>query len=120
MAEKAGEAREAAGEAYDEAKVQGRRFANEAEREGRELGGKAKREAQEAVRRAFPSTYSFLVHVHRKTDAPLDSQADKAKKEAKKLEKEGREFAREYPIAATGIVGLGASPSSALPSKLPD
>jgi len=36
-------------------------------------------------------------------------QAEKAKKEAKRLEKEGREFAREYPIAATGIIGLSAS-----------
>ena len=38
------------------------------------------------------------------------SQAKKLQRKASELEREGRDLAKRYPYAASGIVGIGESP----------
>ncbi|SGZ32594.1 BQ5605_C040g11893 [Microbotryum silenes-dioicae] len=73
--------------------------ADKVEKKGKELYGTAEKKTKEVAAEAEQKG--------KEMKAKADKEAKELAKKAKKLDKEGRQLARKYPIATSGILGLG-------------
>jgi hypothetical protein len=122
-------------EVVSEAEKEGKKLAAEAKQEGKKLAGEAKEkfaEGKEYVEEKYAEgkkdakAFAAKAEKEIKKDVrslpftssasslmliPLLWQAKKLQRKASEVEKEGRALAKQYPYAATGIVGFGSFPS---------
>ncbi|SDA03086.1 BZ3501_MvSof-1269-A2-R1_Chr11g02874 [Microbotryum saponariae] len=88
------------GEEYlDKAEKKTSEYADKAEKKGKELYGTAEKKTKEVAAEAEQKG--------KEMKGKADKEAKELAKKAKQLDKEGRELARKYPIATSGILGLG-------------
>ncbi|BGP59223.1 hypothetical protein NBRC10512v2_000515 [Rhodotorula toruloides] len=97
-------------ELYDEAKSKGKKLEKEAE----DKLEKGKKEAGKAWEQGKKEAKEFAGKVEREGK----KDAEKLKRKASEVEREGRALAKKYPYAATGLVGLTNALLIAIPGYL--
>ncbi|GAA6050688.1 hypothetical protein JCM3770_000893 [Rhodotorula araucariae] len=93
----------------DKAKAKGEELVDKAERKGDKLVGEAKHKGKELEKEAkakYEEGKKDVKEFADKVEREGKKEAKKIQKKASEVEREGRALAKQYPLAATGIVGL--------------
>ncbi|BGP41475.1 hypothetical protein JCM10450v2_005524 [Rhodotorula kratochvilovae] len=93
----------------EKAKEKGKEVVDEVERKGEKLVGEAKQKGKELEKEAkakYQEGKKDVKEFADKVEREGKKEAKKLQKKASEVEREGRALAKQYPLAATGIVGL--------------